>query len=175
MSGLLCLAALDGCLAQRPGGPDRAAAMAQWTLDSAKYVQDSVKWVRDSVVLDSISRTINTDSLYRLYRRTLYSTTPVPLVFAEMCETERLFDRYGSIPGGQAIRRMQDTLWRPTETADVARMDAQIHSMSVAEMMSLSTDRRKCGYQNEPRAPDSLNGTLLRTTNGRPIPPKKPR
>lgn len=46
--------------------------------DSVKYVTESTKWVRDSVAIDSISRTINTDSLFHLLRAQLHAENPVP-------------------------------------------------------------------------------------------------
>ena len=64
----------------------RTAAAAQWSKDSAKYSEDSIKWVHDSIVVDSISRTVNTDSLYRLIRAQLRADNPVPIQRAIDCE-----------------------------------------------------------------------------------------
>jgi len=72
--------------------------------------QDSTKWVRDSIVRDSISRTINTDSLYRTWRRMLHAPDPVPLMGLIYCEGARLAWRYGTIPSLAASERMEDTL-----------------------------------------------------------------
>lgn len=83
---------------------------AAWKRDSTRYVQESTKWVRDSIVRDSISRTINTDSLYRTYRRMLDAADPVPLMGLIYCEGARLAWRYGAIPAVAATERMEDTL-----------------------------------------------------------------
>src|SRR5689334_12155470 len=57
-------------------------AQARWSRDSAAYVRDSIKWARDTFVRDSISRTVDTDTLYRLLHTMLVAQNPVPL-FAE--------------------------------------------------------------------------------------------
>src|SRR5687768_4155157 len=50
---------------------------------------------RDSTVIDSIVRSANTDSLYRLYRTMLYAPTPAPIYQQIICESFRIGERYG--------------------------------------------------------------------------------
>jgi Ni/Co efflux regulator RcnB len=147
---------------------------ARWTRDSARYVQDSVKWVHDSVVRDSISRTVDTDSLYRLYHRMLVAPDPVPIMLLVNCEAGRLTWQYGTIPGMAAIGRMEDTLWRPAERDATNRMWEKIHNMSVEEMTHQSVSPSKCGWQWGRKMPEPYRGTELNVLPSRPQRPARP-
>jgi hypothetical protein len=107
---------------------------ARWTRDSAQYAQDSSKWVRDSVVRDSISHSVDTDSLYRLYHRMLVAEDPVPIMFLVNCEGLRLMWKYGGLPANDAMTRMTDTLWRKDEGQAANRMWSKLSNMSVQQM-----------------------------------------
>ena len=163
-----------GCQAKR--NPPSAAALAQWSRDSAKYIQDSIKWVRDSIVIDSISRTINTDSLYGLIRAQLRADNPVPLQRAIDCEMFRLSWSHGSMANGDAFNRMLDTLFRPSDAADKKRVDARLSGMSVAEMASLGVGEQQCGKFSRwgPYHPRTISGASLDTRTGRPARPQRP-
>jgi hypothetical protein len=172
---LSVVAAVGACQAGRAAGPATAAA-AQWTRDSARYIQDSIKWVRDSVIIDSISRTINTDSLYHLYRAQLRAENPIPLQRAIECESFRPYWIYGSMPAWDAYHRMLDTLYRPSDKVDMKRVSDRLHAMSVNEMVSLGVGTRQCGKFSlwGPKAPASISGASLDTRTGRPARPRRP-
>jgi len=166
----LALAAL-GCQ-RRAGAPVDSAAAARWKSDSTRYVTDSTKWAHDSTVRDSVARSINTDSLYRLYRASLHADNPIQLTGAAQCETARLMLRYGAVLADAAIRRMQDTLIKPGEKADWDRLDARLRGMSAQDNAKLGVSDRKCG----PLGPqvDTVNGTALEATTTKPVRPKPP-
>jgi hypothetical protein len=155
----------------------RTAAAAQWSKDSAKYSEDSTKWVHDSTVVDSISRTINTDSLYRLIRAPLRADNPVPLQRAIDCEMARLSWGHGANATHDAFQRMVDTVFRPSDAADKKRVDNRLSGMSVDEMVSLGVGERQCGKFSRwgPQNPPSIGGTSLDTRTGRPARPARPR
>lgn len=166
----LVLSAVTACQAG-PRHPTPAAQI-RWSQDSAAYVRASAKWVRDSVVRDSISRTINTDSLYRLYHRMLNATDPVPVMLLVNCERGRLTWTYGLEPALHALQRMQDTLWRAGERGLASRMWDRIQNMSVAEMADQGVSPGKCGWKSPARR--AYDGTDLSTIGDRPQSPRRP-
>jgi hypothetical protein len=143
---------------------------------TAKFVRDSIKWVRDSVVIDSISRTINTDSLYHLYRAQLRAENPVPLEAAINCERTRIHWVYGSNAAKDAIDRMIDTVYGKSDEAAGRRVSARLGSMTPAEMISVAPGQRVCGKTSQwgRMHPDSVNGTRLSGRTGRPTRPTSP-
>lgn len=153
--------------------PLSAEEQARWSRDSAQYVQDSLKWVRDAVVRDSISRSVNTDSLYHLYHQMLVAPDPVPIMLLVNCESGRVTWLYGT-PGITAMQRMDDTVWRPNERAAANRMWDKIRNMSVAQMGTQGVSPSKCGWRKYPKMPEVYNGTDLETVAPRPRPPKRP-
>jgi hypothetical protein len=165
-----------GCQTSRTPAPIDPARATQWSKDSAKYVQDSTMWVRDSVVIDSISRTINTDSVYRLRRAQLHADDPVRIQGLIECESYRLHWVYGSNAAEDARRRMSDTLYRKTDSADMKRVSDRLQSMTPREMISVGVGEMQCGRFSKwgPRHPEALNGTALSTRTGRPARPRRP-
>jgi hypothetical protein len=92
--------------------PERVGVVGRSVPDSA-YQQELADWLRDSTVLDSMSRLVPTDSLYRLYRRALEpSGVPRELVQRVWCEELRLTLQYGMIPSERAVDRLLDTVYR---------------------------------------------------------------
>ena len=177
MVGALAVTATTiGCRVGHAGAITNPAVAAQWSRDSAKYVQDSIKWVHDSVVVDSISRTVNTDSLYHLIRTQLRADNPVPLQRAIDCEMARLSWVHGSMATLDAFDRMVDTVFRPSDAADKKRVDTRLSGMSITEMGSLGVGQRQCGKFSlwGPRHPLILDGASLDTRSGRPARPKRP-
>ena len=77
---------------------------------------------RRIAAFDSVVRSINTDSVYKLWHWSL--TLPDPKVGAQQveCEVDRIGYRYGVPATGAALRRMQDTLWRDVDPQQVARL-----------------------------------------------------
>ena len=80
--------------------------------DSA-YRVALVKYERNSSTLDSLTRLVNTDSLYRLYRAALEpNKATVELVQRVSCEEAHVSIRYGVVPAERATKRMRDTVYR---------------------------------------------------------------
>lgn len=165
-----------GCQLGRAGAITNPVVAAQWSRDSAKYVQDSIKWVHDSVVVDSISRRVNTDSLYHLIRGQLHADNPVPMQRAIDCEMARLSWVHGANATADAFDRMRDTLFRPSDKADKKRVDIRLSGMSVDEMGALGVGQRQCGRFSlwGPRHPLVFDGASLDTRTGRPARPRRP-
>ncbi len=170
----LILAAVTGAACQPSPAPRPSVeAAARWSQDSANYVRDSIKWVHDSVVVDSISRTVNTDSLYQLNRAQLRAEDPIPLQRAIGCEMSRLYWVYGSNAAGDAYHRMLDTLYRPVDRADMTRVSNRLHSLSIEEMASLGSGPGQCGGFGR-RHQLRVDDASLDTRTGRPARPRRP-
>jgi hypothetical protein len=151
--------------------PLTAAEQQQWTHDSAEYEVKLAKFLRDSTVTDSVSRTINTDSLYRLFHAALAPQPIVPITREMTCEFERLSARYGAVPAQWAMTRMTDTLWRSVKKSDVDAMDRRLNNASLDEMKALGSGQFHCGIKTRV---DSLNGTNLLFYNPHPLPVHRP-
>jgi hypothetical protein len=163
---VLALAMQTACVqsARLPLTPE---VQVQWTRDSAAYEARLGKFLRDSTVIDSIARTIDTDSLYRLYHRMLTIQDPAGGLQIIFCEQVRLKTLYGPIAGGLAIRRMEDTVYGPIgHEAAFDRMAARLPAHGV-------TSGQWCARSGRP-APDSLGATSLNFTSRRPFPPRRP-
>ena len=132
--------------------------------------------MRDSVVIDSISRTINTESLYELYRAQQRADNPIPLQRAIECERARVFWIYGSNAAVDALHRMLDSLSRKSSSEDMKRVSTRLSGMSVEEMVSLGVGERTCGKSSlwGRRHPDSISGAPLSTRTGRPARSPRP-
>jgi hypothetical protein len=98
---------------------------------------------------DSVVRSINTDSAYKLWHAMLTAPDIRKAQLAMMCETARLSDRYGQA-GFAALERMEDTLWKHDDRGTVARMDKRL----VGESPMIGRD--SCGEQTDPPAPGWL-------------------
>jgi hypothetical protein len=103
-----------GCQPERPGErPDTSRLTATSSAADSTYRAQLVAWRRDSAVLDSLTRIVNTDALYRLYRHALLPTgVTLPLMNAIACEELRLGVQYGAVASDRAINRMLDTVYR---------------------------------------------------------------
>jgi hypothetical protein len=121
--------------------------------DSA-YKARLAQWLRDSVLLDSMTRLVNTDSLYRLYRRALEPPgVTLALMTDVSCEEVRLKIRFGSVPAGRAIHVVQDTMYRDRGIRD--GMGYFIAHAPAEGVIELSPSR--CGPY--PRAGPKVIGT----------------
>src|SRR4051812_22768794 len=101
----------------------RQSALNQWLADSAAYDGILNKWLRGSTVIDSIARTISTDSLQKLYRAAKNAPHPWPLFQAIECEQLFLHKRYGLTPMSWAAQRAESASWTPAErSAALARL-----------------------------------------------------
>lgn len=144
---------------------------AKWTHDSAGYLTDSAKWVRDSIVRDSISRTINTDVLFRDSHRMLAAPDPNAVIGDVDCDRSRILWRYGAIPGEMAIRRMEDTVWKEADASAVRAMNVKLDHATLAQQEAFG--RRLCGDRGTMQ-PQFLKGTNLDGMGGRPARPVRP-
>jgi len=135
------------------------------------YASRLARWLRDSVVLDSMTRLVNTDSLFRLYRRALEpGQVSLEVLQEESCEEERLYIEHGSVPAKRAIRAMRDTVFRDHGIRDGMRY---FISRAPAEGV-IEGGARRCGPY-PPRAPDFIGATRLDTELGsRPRPSRRP-
>lgn len=143
----------------------------QWAQDSAKFVTDSAKWVRDSLVRDSISRTVNTDSMFHDYHRMLDASDPIAILSRIECEPRELAWRYGAIPGLDAVHRMHDTVFKHDDAEKVKRMWAKVENMSQAQQASLG----RCDMSTwGPMMPELFEGTDVNALPGKPARPQRP-
>ena len=164
--------AVAACHDQRPSvDPTVAAAYSR---DSAKFVRDSIRWARAPIVIDSISRTINTDSLYRLYRTFIAAENPVPVWGAILCETVRLSRTYGSLPAHAAEDRMLDTTFHPADKVSRERAEHRLRIMTPEEALSVTMGARTCGRRIFEESRTELDGIPLDQPVERPVKPKRP-
>jgi hypothetical protein len=169
--GLLILAALaSGCPSAEPDPPPSSPAIDPWRRDSGAYEAALAIWLRDSAVVDSVSRTVDTDSLYRLYRRLLTDPNPAPLVQEIACEEWRLRRRYKPLPFEAAERRMLDTVWLPHETDAVRQVNARLSGIDEP-----TADRWTCGGEVERVVPEVVSGAPMSMGTVRPVPPRRQR
>jgi hypothetical protein len=153
-----------GLVMHRPSG----AAVARWRADSLDYRHQLEKWARDSLTIDSVARTINTDSTYRLWHRMLSMEHPETLFPQLDCERDRIMRHYGYRPAALAFKRMDDTLMRSVDRAAMTAMLERIPRGIVRTITSESD----CGSMG-PDAPDTLNGVPLQFEPARPSSPRK--
>ncbi|HKN67881.1 MAG TPA: hypothetical protein VJW73_16470 [Gemmatimonadaceae bacterium] len=140
------------------------SAQARWASDSADYVRRLDRWLRDSTVIDSIVRTINTDSLRSLYRAAWTLPQAAPAVQEIVCEQARLALKHGHAAVGIVQRRIEGEEWSPDQRLIDRHMGQRLPHATAFE---LSNER--CHLTGSP-APDSLNGTPLDFVNPRPTP-----
>ena len=104
---------------------------------------------RRIAAFDSAVRTVNTDSLFRLWQAMLKAPDIRKAQLAMMCENARLAGAYGKA-AFVAIRRMNDTLWKYADRQAVNAMDRRL----VGESPSIGHDT--CGPPPSRGAPDWL-------------------
>jgi hypothetical protein len=117
------IAALLGGLAanacetgQKPPGIDYAADSA---MGDSTYFAQLQRWQRDSIVLDSVTREVNTATLYALYRRALARDGVTLRLLTDIgCEELRVGMQSGAVPSERAIKAMLDTVYRDIRVTD---------------------------------------------------------
>lgn len=167
---LVVFAITSGCQSGETG--TRALppqAPGEWQRDSAAYDAALAIWLRDSAIVDSVSRTIDTDPLYRLHRRMLHDSTPAAVVPEIACERWRIGRRYRALPAIEAERRMMDTVWLPNEVDAVRQMNERL-----AGVGELTAGPWACGGDVERLVPEVVSGAAMSMSNRRPIPPRRP-
>ena len=107
------------CARSRALSPE---AQAQWTRDAIDYERHLAKGIYDSTAIDSVMRSIPTDSLGRLYERMLASDMPEKELQLIACEQTRLGVHYGSEPTVRVGDRVRDSVYDAAGGAAVARM-----------------------------------------------------
>jgi hypothetical protein len=105
-------AAVDSPAALQSVGRTSATNAKPKVQDTA-FARRLAEWQRDSSVLDSMTRSVRTDSLYRLYRHAVEPSGVSLAVFQEAwCEELQLSKRYGVVPARRAAQRMRDTVYQ---------------------------------------------------------------
>jgi len=169
--GLAILVAIaSGCESAQPEAAPVPQPVNEWQRDSSAYDDALAIWLRDSAVVDSVARTINTDSLFRMYRRMLRDTNPAPIMQEIACEEWRLRRRYKALPSQAALRRMMDTLWWPPEADAVRRMNERLDGIG-----PVTTGPWACGGDVERLVPEVVSGAPMSMSTARPVPPRPQR
>ena len=146
---------------------DRARTDAVSAVEDSAYAAKLKKYLRDSTVLDSLTKLVQTDSLYRLYRQALQSkNVDVNLVAQVWCEELRLTTRHGIIPADRAINRLRDTVYR-----DIGVHDAFDYLASRAPDEG-HFNSSVCG-ELPPPGPRVIDGTSTDIEPRRPPPRRK--
>ena len=144
-----------------------ASADEDWRIDSTAYERAMTKWISDSLVIDSVSRLINTDSLYRLNRNKVFAADPYPFLQPIACERFRLVRRFGALPLEHAMARMNDTLWKGIPDFTIKRYEA-----TKSHPVSTVVGDDACGVRG-PVGPFVVTGVSMNASEGRPKPPKR--
>jgi hypothetical protein len=145
-------------------------AEAIYRVELASYDKALTAWRRDSAVIDSVSRAIDTDTLYRLHRAVLDAPDPAAAMQEAACEEWRLSRRYQPLPAAAAHKRMTDTLWRPEDAEALRRLEARRPGLGHVQV-----GHWVCGYPGEERVPPEVRGASMRSAPPRPTPPRLPR
>jgi hypothetical protein len=118
----LCVAVsafAQNCRSAGAGGSSSSSSASARAGADSLYRVRLAKWLRDSIVLDSMTRLVQTDSLYRLYRHAVEPTgVSAALVQAVFCEEHRLEIRYGWVPSDRAVHAMLDTVFQDRGVRD---------------------------------------------------------
>jgi hypothetical protein len=166
--GLAALVAIaNGCESAQPEAAPLPQAVNDWQRDSSAYDDALAIWLRDSAVVDSVSRTINTDSMYRMYRRMLHDTNPAPIMQEIACEEWRLRRRYRVLPSMAAQRRMMDSVYWPPEADAVRRMNERLQNLG-----PVTAGPYACGGDVERLVPEVVSGAPMSMSTARPVPPR---
>lgn len=107
----------------------------------------SAKFVRDSLSQDSLSRTIDTDSLVKLYVTLMRSPGDTTVEQEITCENFRLGWRHGFGPSLMALIRVQDSL-----AASHGEVWSRFNEGGYASVMTMAGPDL-CGVADEPPAP----------------------
>jgi hypothetical protein len=101
---------------------------------------------RRIAAFDSVVRTVNTDSLYKLWHAMLTASDIRAAQLDMDCEMDRLDYQYGQA-AYTAMEHMRDTLWRKDDPGAVSRMDQRMAGASTP------IGRDTCGPPPPARAP----------------------
>jgi hypothetical protein len=166
--GSILVANCRGVAIQR----DATTTDGRRTAGDSAYLTQLAKWERDSFVLDSLTRLAHTDSLYRLYRRSLEPGGTTPALLEEVnCEYARLRRLVGAVPARRAFERMRDTVFADRGIHD--SKDADRKFFGRAPDSAFVTDTRSCGVLGPP-FPRFLDGTATTVEPTKPNPPRRP-
>lgn len=143
------------------------AQQAQWTRDSLDYENRLAKWKYDSAAVDSVVRSIKTDSLERLYELMFVSNTPIKELQLISCEEDRITRHYGAIPSVEVASHVRDSMYHVAGGSTVARMRSRMPRTG-----RLSSGA--CGKGTGPVVKATPGGTRLDVMLNRPLAPKRP-
>jgi hypothetical protein len=169
---VLGLSAVTGVAVAASGSDEARApdAEAIYRVELASYKKALAVWRRDSAVVDSVSRTIDTDSLYRLHRALLTAQDPAAAHQEIACEAWRIKRRYHELPASAAVRRMLDTVWNAGDADALRALKARF-----AEPAKVSVGHWVCGYPGEQVGPAEVSGASMMFEKARPTPPRPPK
>jgi hypothetical protein len=102
---------------------------------------------RRIAAFDSVVRTINTDSVYKLWRWSLTLAAPKVGQQQVQCEVDQMMFYYGVPASMAALRRMQDTLWRGVDPQQVGRLRRGLEGESLPVTSAI------CGPRTTEKAP----------------------
>jgi hypothetical protein len=166
------LSAVAGVALAASGSEEARAPDAEeiYRVELASYEKALGAWRRDSAVVDSVSRTVDTDSLYRLYRALLTADDPAVAYEEIACEAWRIERRYHERPANAAVRRMLDTVWRSGDADALRELNGRFPAPKQVRI-----EHSVCGYPGEPVGPPEVNGTSMTFEKPRPAPPRPPK
>ena len=157
----------NGCDARRERSG--VGAIADSAVGDSAYQAKLRNWRRDSVVLDSVTREINTAKLYALYRQALGREGVTLRLMTELaCEEVRLGRHYGIVAWQRASKAVRDTVYRDLGETDGLAYIAR-HAPSEGGVETGENCRPL-----PPRAPQKIGETRLDVEFPRPWPGKAP-
>lgn len=164
----LLLAGALSCHRQGQAPAISIAEQERWRADSVDYGQRLERWRHDSLVIDSIARSINTDSLRALYRA-VWNLPRADAANQElMCEQVRLNLRYGTLAGMLAGKKVQHEEWGTDDRKANQHLSPRLQHWDGVEL-----SQETCHLVGS-HAPETLNGTPLFAPTPRPNPPRRP-
>jgi hypothetical protein len=136
---------ISGC-----GGRSSSDRGIDQSAEMKSYVAELERFKRDSVVIDSLSRLVDTDSLEKLTAAALSANDERPYRQEITCEYLRQSWRHGSLPAQAARARLRTSM----SEADRRRLDRISGTGSGVYELS----ERACGPLG-PRAPSEVGGS----------------
>lgn len=124
-----------------------AASLSACSNDAPPYFGTLEEWQRDSAIVDSISRGVQTDSLYHAYRAALSASDLQQAHQKIVCFELELRRRHGNYPALLAIDRMKDTVWNGIDPSLV-----RAHDERAPAAMSMRGDSETCGWPESLKA-----------------------